>query len=111
MDADEKQFNKIISKITLKDENRILLEDAKTLDLARYINLVTIILKIINVDDRLSIMENCEMDLKLLDTSNQDIENGIINNKVQILTHQYRLVTRGSIKIDIIMSLSFNTYL
>lgn len=58
MDADEKQFNKIISKITFKDENKILLEDAKTLDLAIYINLVTIILKIINVDDRLSIMEN-----------------------------------------------------
>lgn len=90
------------------DENRILLGDANTLDLAKYINLATIILKIINVDERLSMMENWEIDLNLLDTNNQDIENGMINIKVQILTHQYRLVIKGRIKIDIIISVSFN---
>lgn len=81
-----------------------------TLELAIYIILATIILRIISVADRLSIMENDEIDHTLLEDSSHEIVIGIINRSEFTLIHQYRLDNIGKINKDAIISESFNIY-
>jgi hypothetical protein len=92
-------------------ENVVLLDELKTLDLAKNIILVTMILKIIKVADKLSMIENLEIDHTLFEEISQEITTGreIINDDT--LTHQYRLERIGRISKDEIIRVSFSIYL
>lgn len=60
----------------------------KILDLANNIILAIKILKIISVDDKVSMMENWVIDHALLDEINHNIDIGTMISSEAILTHQ-----------------------
>jgi hypothetical protein len=83
----------------------------KILDLANNIILAIKILKIINVDDRRSMLENDDIDKSELNDKNQTIENGVMIRSVAMLIHQYRLDIENIVVIERRISISFSIYL
>lgn len=68
-------------------------------------------LKIINVEDKESIIENWVIDQMLLDEINHDIDNGTMIRREAIVTHQYGIGNICRERSDRISIDIFNIYL
>lgn len=104
----EKQFSKMSSRVKFITMKNLLDFNGKIFDLARIIILATRILRIIKVEDITSMLENWDTDQKLFDEINQIMDNGTIKRRVDITTHQERLMNIWRHKRDMIVRDSFS---